>query len=59
MSILYERFVVYSALTILCCTIGILLGLVAGIWSFVQIALVIELMCWIGTAGSRKSARSW
>ncbi|RLA56685.1 MAG: hypothetical protein DRQ98_01415 [Gammaproteobacteria bacterium] len=53
-----ERFFLYSALLILCCTASIFVGLVAGLWSFVQIVAVIELMYWIGTC-SGVSTRSW
>jgi len=58
MDTLNERFFIYSALLILCSTISVLVGLAAGLWSFVQIAAVVELMYWIGTR-SGDSKRSW
>lgn len=58
MPTLNERFLIYSALLILCGTIIVLVDRSAGLWSFVQIAVVIELMCWIGTR-SGASKRSW
>lgn len=51
MGILGDRFLVYSALAILCGATSSILGPGAGIWSFVQIAVVIELTHWIGTHG--------
>ena len=44
-----ERFLVYTALLIVCSTIGSFLGLGVGIWTFIQIAAVIELMYWLGS----------
>jgi len=48
MGTLDERFLIYSALLILCSTTGVFVGLAAGLWSFVQIAAVIEFIYWIG-----------
>jgi hypothetical protein len=54
-----QRFLVYVALLIVCCTIGSFLGLLAGTWTFVQIAAVIELMYWLGShPGSDEGSRS-
>ena len=54
-----ERILVYTALLIVCCTIGSFLGLVAGAWTFLQIAAVIELMYWLGShPGSDEGTRS-
>ncbi len=58
MDTLEERFLIYSALLILCSTASVFVGLAAGFWSFVQIAAVIELIYWIGTPGG-DSTRSW
>jgi hypothetical protein len=53
-----ERFLIYAALLILCSTTSVFVGLVAGLWSFVQIVAVIEFIYWIGTPGGA-SKRSW
>ena len=54
-----ERILVYMALLIVCCTIGTFLGLLAGIWTFLQIAAVIELMYWLGSnPGCDEQSRS-
>ena len=54
-----QRFLVYAALLIVCCTIGTFLGLLAGAWTFIQIAAVIELMYWLGShPGSVEEPRS-
>jgi len=49
MKTLDDRFMIYFALLILCCTSSIFLGLAAGLFSFIQIAAVIEFMYWLGT----------
>ena len=58
MDTLDERFLIYAALLILCSAASVFVGLAAGLWSFVQIAAVIEFMYWIGTPGSAER-RSW
>ncbi len=55
MKTLDERFIIYFALVILCCTTGIFLGLAAGLWSFIQIAAVIEFMYWLGIQARTRS----
>ena len=55
MNILDERFVIYTALVLLCSIASVFLGMAAGLWSFLQIAAVIELLYWIGVPASRKS----
>ena len=50
-----ERFMIYSALVILCSTASVFMGPAAGIWSFIQIGAVIELMYWIGLPESTES----
>ncbi len=55
MKTLDERFMIYSALVILCCTSSVFFGVTAGIWSFVQIAAVIEFMYWLGLPASTHS----
>jgi hypothetical protein len=54
-SILNERFVIYTALVLLCSIASVFLSMAAGLWSFLQIAAVIELLYWIGLPASRKS----
>lgn len=51
MSIFEQRFLVYSALGILCGAASLVLGVTAAIWSFLQVVLVIEFINWIGTPG--------
>ena len=43
-----ERFMIYAALALLCSAVGAFLGTAAGLWSFVQIAAVIEFLYWLG-----------
>jgi hypothetical protein len=47
-TILGERFVIYTALVLLCSIVSVFLGMAAGLWSFLQIAAVIELLYWAG-----------
>ena len=44
---LQERKLVYTALFIACGVIALGAGPVAGLWSFVQVAVMIELAYWI------------
>ena len=44
---LQERKLVYTALFIACAVIALGAGLVPGLWSFVQVAVMIELAYWI------------
>ena len=48
---------VYTALAIVCCTAGAFLGLAAGIYTFMQIAAVIEFIYWFGASRRIKSPR--
>jgi hypothetical protein len=50
-----ERLVIYSALALLCSISSVFLGMAAGLWSFLQIAAVIELLYWIGLPVNPKS----
>jgi hypothetical protein len=54
-NILDERLVIYSALALLCSVASVFLGMAAGLWSFFQIAAVIELLCWIGLPANPKT----
>jgi len=42
------RFTIYTALTLLCSLASFLVGPVAALWTFVQIAAVIEILHWLG-----------
>ena len=53
-----ERFMIYAALALLCSTASAFLGAVAGMWSFLQIAAVIEFLYWIGLPAGGNSAES-
>ena len=55
MNILDERFVIYTALVLLCSIASVFLGMAAGLWSFLQIAAVIELLYWVGLAARPQS----
>ena len=48
MNAIDERFFIYSALALLCSAVSAFLGAVAGLWSFLQIAAIIEFLYWIG-----------
>jgi len=58
MSIVDERFMIYSALAILCSTVSVFLGPTAGIWSFIQIGAVIEFLYWVGLPARTGSANN-
>ena len=45
-----ERILVYTSLLMLCSFAGALIGLQAAIWSFLQIAVVIEVLYWLGVS---------
>ncbi|MFT6276575.1 MAG: hypothetical protein ACJAZ0_002683 [Halioglobus sp.] len=53
-----ERFMIYAALALLCSTASTFLGATAGLWSFLQIAAVIEFLYWIGLPSGGNSAQS-
>ena len=57
MTKLEERILIYIALAILCCTISVFLGAAAGIYTFMQIAAVIEFIYWFGTSHRLRSVR--
>ncbi|MEH6591920.1 MAG: hypothetical protein V7746_16785 [Halioglobus sp.] len=54
MTLVEERFLIYAALLLVCAVAGSLLGLAAAIWSFLQMAVVIELMYMLGLSGRNK-----
>ncbi len=48
MADLEERFLVYTALLVPCSTLSMFAGPGAGVWALLQIALVVEMVYWIG-----------
>mgnify|MGYP001546310641 CR=1 FL=1 len=54
-----ERFLVYTALMVLCATMGTFLGLAVGLLSFIQVAAIIELVYWFAIRTLGGSARGW
>ena len=54
-----ERILIYVALLVVCGAASVLVGPTAGIYSFLQIALVIEIFYWIRTRGGKKPLRNW
>ena len=56
MTKLEERFLIYTALAVVCSFIGVFVGLLAGVLTFVQIAAVIEALFWFGLL-DRRSGR--
>ena len=57
MDTLEERFLIYTALAILCCTASAFLGAAVGMYTFMQIAAVIEVTYWLGSPSRTKGAR--
>ena len=55
MTIKNERRLVYTGLMLVCGAVAVLLGIEAGIWTFVQMTVATELMYWLGSpfGGSR------
>ncbi|NND66792.1 MAG: hypothetical protein HKN19_04310 [Halioglobus sp.] len=54
-----ERKLIYCALLIACGVIALAAGPVAGLWSFAQVAIMIELAHWFGTSTGVQSRRRW
>ena len=50
---------IYAALLMVCAAAGLLLGLAAALWSFVQMALVIELLFLFGAPARASGPRDW
>jgi hypothetical protein len=55
MTKLEERVLIYTALAVVCSLIGVFVGLLAGVLTFVQIAAVIEGLFWFGLPKPRAS----
>jgi hypothetical protein len=51
-----ERLLVYIALLVICTGAGAMLGLSAGLWTFVQVAAVVEVTYWLCKPVAEKSA---
>ena len=48
MTAIEERVLVYTALAVVCAFVGVFAGPMAGVFTFVQIAAVIEALFWFG-----------
>ena len=56
---LQERKLVYTALLVACAVIGLAANPTAGIWSFLQVGLMIELIYYLGSRRGGWSRRRW
>ena len=54
---LSKRFLIYTALAVLCAMTGAVVGTTAGLLSFVQIAAVIEFIYWIARPMGKSQAK--
>ena len=52
-----ERFLIYAALAVLCGMTAAFAGTAAAVWSFVQVAAVIELIYWIARPAAKTAAK--
>ena len=52
-----ERFLIYTALAVLCGMTAAFAGTTAAVWSFVQVAAVIELIYWIARPAAKTAAK--
>ena len=59
MNKLGERFLIYTALAVLCSMTAAFAGAAAAIWSFLQVVAVIELIYWIASPADKETARNW
>jgi len=50
-----ERFLIYTAVVILCAAIAAFASVAAGVWTFLQVSVVVELMYLMGTPTAPKS----
>lgn len=57
MNKLGERFLIYTALALLCALTGAVVGTAAGLWSFVQVVAVIEFIYWIARPAGKSPAK--
>ena len=56
---LKERIVIYAALAMLCALTATIVGAAAGLWSFIQIVAVVELIYWTARPSDRGSASNF
>ncbi|GHD20110.1 hypothetical protein GCM10007052_29080 [Halioglobus japonicus] len=52
-----ERFVIYTALAVLCGMTAAFAGTAAALWSFLQVLAVIELIYWIAQPATKSQAK--
>ena len=52
-----ERFLIYTALAVLCVMTAAFAGSAAAFWSFLQVAAVIELIYWIARPATNGAAK--
>ena len=57
MNKLEQRVLIYTALSLLCGMAAIFLGAAAGIYTFMQIAAVIEFIYWFGSSRRLRARR--
>ncbi len=56
---LKERFFIYTALAMLCALTAAIVGATAGLWSFVQIVAVVELIYWTARPSAKGPASNF
>ena len=54
-----KRIPIYIALAALCALTSAAVGTAAGLWSFVQVVAVIELIYWIAGPAGKPPAEGW
>lgn len=54
---LKERILIYAALAVLCTVTAAIVGAAAGLWSFVQIVAVVELINWTAQPDQKRPAK--
>lgn len=59
MNKLGERFLIYGTLAALCALTAVVVDRAAGLWSFVQVVAVIELIYWIVSPARSSQRRGW
>ena len=52
-----ERFLIYTALAVLCVMTAAFAGSAAALWSFFQVLAVIELIYWIARPAAKPAAK--
>ncbi|PLW66703.1 hypothetical protein [Pseudohalioglobus lutimaris] len=59
MNKLGERFLIYGTLAMLCALTAVVVDEAAGLWSFIQVVAVIELIYWIASPAAKARSRGW